>query len=548
VSAQYLFGPLERRGFFLGARLGQIVVVLAATAIVVAVLTATPSPVGAALAASTMIAAGVATLVPVAGRTAEQWTPILTGFVRAQAAGNHWWISPAQLRGHRLVRTATGSGHDVADPVPDARQRPPLQVVPRSESAPQAADTDTQSEDTADGLVREVHRVDSGDPAPPYLRGIELLAARWADGDIGVLVDRRARTYTAALALGATSPALADDDARAGHLDQWGAVLAGVTRDGGGAITRLQWLERTTPNDSDAAVAHLGQHRVLEMSNPFVRSYLALLDDQGPRTQRHEVLLAVQVSASRASVSTRRPRRSLDLGSCAVLSSELRALARVLSRADVEVRGVLSPRMLAASLRTAADPAARDRLTQRSAVDPQSAGASARAMFPHRSTASWSSLRTDGAHHATFWVAEWPRTAVGTDWLSPLLLGTRCRRTVSVVMAPSAPLRALRRVEAARVDEETTSSLRERFGFRRTVRHQREADNVARAEAELNQGHQYMAISAYITVTAATATALASACTEVEQQAALSRLDIRREYGTQDVAFTYTLPLCRGLR
>jgi hypothetical protein len=325
-------------------------------------------------------------------------------------------------------------------------------------------------------------------------------------------------------------------------------VLAGVTRDGGGAITRLQWLERATPNDSDAAVAHLGQHRVLEMSNPFVRSYLSLLDDQGPHTQRHEVLLVVQVSASRTSASTRRPRKDLDLGSCAALSSELLALARVLGRAEVEVRGVLSPRMLAANLRTAADPAARDRLAQRSVVDPQSAGASARTMFPHRSAASWSSLRTDGAHHATFWVAEWPRTAVGTDWLSPLLLGTRCQRTVSVVMEPSAPLRALRRVEAARVDEETTSTLRERFGFRRTVRHQREADNVARAEEELNQGHQHMAISAYVTVTAASATALASACREVEQQAALSRLDIRREYGTQDVAFTYTLPLCRGLR
>jgi hypothetical protein len=548
MSAEYLFGPLERRGVFLGARLGQIVVMLAATATVVAILTAMPSPLGAAFAASTMLAAGIATLVPVAGRTPEQWTPVLAGFVTARLTRNNLWISPAQLRGHRLLGAATGRGHEVGDPTPHPGHRSHLHVVPRSESTTHVAGSDDAPDETTEDLVRDVHRVDAGDPAPPYLLGIELLSARWVDGDIGVLADRRARTYTAVLALGATSPALADDDARAQRLDHWGAVLAGVTRDGGGAITRLQWLERTTPNDSEAAVQHLVQHQALDVSNPFVRSYLSLLDDHGAATQCHEVLLAVQVSASRASAPTRRLRRGIDLGSCSALSRDLLALARSLGRAEVEVRGVLSPRMLAASLRSAADPRARERLAQRSAVDPHSAGASPRTIAPHRSAASWSSFCTDGAHHATFWVAEWPRSVVGTDWLSPLLLGTRCQRTVSVVMEPSAPLRALRRVEATRVDDETTSSLRQRFGFRRSVRHQRESDNVARAEEELNEGHQQMAVSAYITVTAANAAALASACTEVEQHAALSRLDIRREYGTQDVAFTYTLPLCRGLR
>ena len=80
------------------------------------------------------------------------------------------------------------------------------------------------------------------------------------------------------------------------------------------------------------------------------------------------------------------------------------------------------------------------------------------------------------------------------------------------------------------------------------MRKRREEENVARAEEELNEGHCAFRFSAYITVTARTERELDAACADVEQQARQSRLDVRREYGLQDVAFTYTLPLCRGLR
>jgi hypothetical protein len=41
---------------------------------------------------------------------------------------------------------------------------------------------------------------------------------------------------------------------------------------------------------------------------------------------------------------------------------------------------------------------------------------------------------------------------------------------------------------------------------------------------------------------------LEEACSEIEQQAQQARLELRRLYGEQDVAFTCTLPLCRGLK
>jgi hypothetical protein len=543
MSAEYQFGPLERRGVFLGARLGQIVVVLVSTALAVAILSASPSPIGAALAVTVVSGGGAAILLPVRGRTVEEWTPVLLGFAWVRLCGRQRWVSMVSLRGHQLGLVAGWTNREVAAPAPHRGSSTPFRVVRASDRGLPPEGTQRPS----DRLVRDVRRADDGDDAAPYLRGVQLLAARWNSGEVGVLADARARTYTAVIAVGAHSPALSDSDEKQRRFGQWGAVLASLARDAG-AVTRLQWLERTVPNDTEVAVGHLRDHRVLQMSNPFVRSYLSLLDKQGGQTQQHEVLLALQVSAARASSTIRTCRAGVDVGACEALSHALLAFADGLRTADIEVGGVLSPRLLAARLRCAADPAARAQLAHRAVADRAMSGASPADALPRRSLTSWSSLQTEGAHHATYWVAEWPRTPVGTDWMSPLLLGGRCRRTVSVVMAPAPPVQALRHVEAARVDDETTASLRQRFGFRRTVRRQREADNVVRAEEELNEGHQHIALSAYITMTAASAVELAAACQEVELQSGLARLDIHREYGVQDVAFSYTLPLCRGLR
>jgi hypothetical protein len=538
MSAHYVFGPLERRGVFLGARLGQLLVVLITSALVVGVLAAWPSPLGATAALALLGTAGGIAIVPVAGRTVEEWVPVAVAFVIAEATGRHRWLGESNLRGHRL-HIAAWTGHEVREPnPPSGRVRHPRRPQRRDDESEPGAE---------EQMVTAVERVDVGEQPPPYLRGIRLLAARWREGEIGVIADPRSRTYVGVLAARGRNFPLLDSGEKERLLIQWGAVLAGLSRDGG-PVTRIQWLERTVPDDSEAVVRHLQANRVLPSSSAFVSSYLSLLDEAAPQTQQHEAFLAVQVSAARASGVIRQRGAGPDVGACEVLSRELLALARGLREAEVEVVGVLSPRMLAATIRHAVDPWARQLLAHRTAAHADTVGASPRTALPRRSLATWSTLQTEGAHHATYWVAEWPRTPVGADWMAPLLLGTHARRTVSVVMQPAAPAAALRRVEAARLDDDTTQSLRERFGFRRTVRKRREAENVIRAEEELNEGHRHIALSAYITVTAGSARELEVACGDVEQQAGQARLDIRREFGTQDVAFTYTLPLCRGLR
>jgi hypothetical protein len=239
-----------------------------------------------------------------------------------------------------------------------------------------------------------------------------------------------------------------------------------------------------------------------------------------------------------------------------VLGREIAALRRALADADVSVDRVLGADELADLFRRAGRPgpvgvvpgpmAVADGLVDHSsyrAADP----ADPSWPWPMTTDAEWGRLRTDGTWHATYWIAEWPRIEVGPDFLGPLLLGP-IRRTVSVVMEPLSPIRAMRQAEQARTADLADAELRRRGGFLATARRARESELAVRREAELAEGHAAVRFSGFVTVTAPTAEQLAEACDATEQAAGQCRLELRRLYGDQEQAFTYTLPLGRGLR
>jgi len=55
-------------------------------------------------------------------------------------------------------------------------------------------------------------------------------------------------------------------------------------------------------------------------------------------------------------------------------------------------------------------------------------------------------------------------------------------------------------------------------------------------------------LSGFVTVSGRDREDLRRGCTEVLDHAARARLELHRLYGQQADAFTFTLPLCRGLR
>ncbi len=355
------------------------------------------------------------------------------------------------------------------------------------------------------------------------LRGVRLLRAGWRD--MGVVHDHPARTLTAALSLRGGGFALLGPDEQDRRVGAWASVLTSLAREGS-PVHRVQWVAASFPDDGQGVRSYLATEAVPGAASACTASYDALLSDMDSHTCAHDVVLAVQVRLT----------RSVEAG-CATLAREVGSLVRLLSDADVEVESVLTADDLAHQLVRTYEAHVPSAGTTLSLDDP----------WPMAMEESWSTLRVDGMLHATFWVAEWPRVEVRSDFLAPLLLGS-ARSTFSVVMEPLGPDAAVRKVEASRTADLADAELRRRGGFVSTARHARESEVLARREAELAEGHASFRYSGYVTVSAPSEQELAVACDVVQHAAGQSRLALRRLYGDQASAYTCALPLCRGLR
>jgi hypothetical protein len=440
-GSRYRFGPRERGGALAGWRAGQIMTVAMGLVFGVIVLRLEPNAAGVAAAVGILVLYGALATVPVAGRTGDEWLPVVVC----------WGARRTGLRG-------------------------------------------------------------AGRIGP--LRGMRLLRADWRG--MGVVHDRAGRTLTAALLLRGGSFALLGADEQDRRVGAWASVLASLAREGS-PVHRVQWVAAAFPDDGEGLRSYLAAEGV----SACTASYDALLNDLDSYACGHDVLLAVQVRLT----------RSVEVG-CATLAREMGSLIRQLADADVHVEAVLS-----------ADDLARQLLRT---YEPRPIAAPVPDHWPMAMEESWSEVRVDGMVHATFWVAEWPRIEVRSDFLAPILLGS-ARCTLAVVMEPLGLDSAVRKVEASRTADMADTELRRRGGFVSTARHARESEVLARREAELADGHASFRYSGYVTVSAPNEEQLVAACDVVQHAAGQSRLALRRLYGDQASAYTCTLPLCRGL-
>jgi hypothetical protein len=355
-----------------------------------------------------------------------------------------------------------------------------------------------------------------------------------------VIQDVRAGTYTGVLALEGHSFALLGADEKERRVAGWAGVLAALAREGS-TVHRIQWLALALPDDGRAVHSHLHSQGVEPPGSPAYESYRAVLEECGADTSRHAVLMAVQVRASRA--------LSRPSGPVSVLVREMANVARLLGDADVACRGPLDPPALAGVIRAIGEtdpPATRGGDPEGSPDRRRCPPCAVGVPWPMATRVEWGRVQTDENWHATYWISEWPRVDVGPDFLAPVLLGP-LRRSVSVVMQPISPSRAIRAVEQARTADIADSELRLRGGFLATARRAREAELVVRRESELADGHGSYRFSGYVTVTAPSTTQLEEWCETTEHAAGQARLELRRLYGDQERALLCTLPLCRGL-
>jgi hypothetical protein len=169
-------------------------------------------------------------------------------------------------------------------------------------------------------------------------------------------------------------------------------------------------------------------------------------------------------------------------------------------------------------------------------------------MGPLADEESWSSYRTDSAHHITAWISSWPRTDVGAAFLTPLLMQTTSLRTIAVCIEPVPHTTAIRKAEAARTAEVAEEIQRERQGFMTSARTRRRAQASARREEELADGHAEMRFASYFGVHGRNDEEAERYFAEGQHAAALARLEFQRLYGEQRAAFPNLLPIGWGLR
>jgi hypothetical protein len=484
-TPSYVFGPLERRGLIAGLRAGQIALIGLGVAGLIAALS-----VSVLIGVAVFLAALGLAFAPIGGRNADLWAPITTAFWFRRLVSGPQWRNDAMRLGH-------------------IGGEPPCPTL------------------------------------PAHLAGLRILdAPSDVGGSMGVVRD--GVTYTAVLSVRPEAFALCDSAEQARRLAGWGGILAGIAREAS-PVTRIQWVERTAPAD-DGDLLRAGQAQLaFTPAHPLAQGYLELVAEAGPATQAHETFLAIQIDRKKAARLIRSAGGGDD-GAVAVLRREVATLVSNLAGADVTVDRILDARTIAKTIRVAFDPGSRATLAQRAAVEPDRAGVAPTAAWPSVVGEEWGWLRADDAYHATFWVEEWPRIPVRPDFLSPLLLGSRATRTVSLTVESVPPGRAARQVEAARTADLADEELRSRGGFLSSARRRRQAEGVARREEELADGHADCRFSGYVTVSAPDPDALEDACGEVEQLAQQCRLQLTRLRGQQAEAFTWTLPLARGLR
>jgi hypothetical protein len=350
-------------------------------------------------------------------------------------------------------------------------------------------------------------------------------------GPVGVVLDTCQGTATAVVRARGGQFSFLDGPEKERKLAAWASVLESVASERG-AVHRLGWYQSARPDRSDEVLSRLlgsaadGQERGRHGAPP---SQLALVEGALERAWRHETFLSVTVRCP----LRRRGRPALaDPRSKEQLRNEVRALFLQLRNAGFACDGVLDARGLALALTSYLVPG----LDCHPSAYP----------WPLSVEERWGDVRVEGSFHRTYWVAEWPRSRVGPDFLSGLLAG-RGQKSFSVHMSPVPPAKAAREAESSRTAQLADAKLRAEGGFIETAQERRRAEAVESREAKLAEGRGAYSFAGYVSVAAASEAELSRACAELERSARAARLCLRVLYGQQKEALSWALPFGRGL-
>lgn len=488
----YAYGDIDRRGNFFGLHFPQFILTVA-TAFLAIPLLKSASVWGALFWLAVMGVLLLAAFGRVMDRTIWEWVPIAS---------------------NRMVQRATAEDRFVGGPRPDF----PL--------------------------------------TNPVLNGaagrLRWLTLPTADGSaIGVVHDPKLKTYACTLRVRSSSYSLLESSEQEAKVTSWGLLLATQTQ-WSSLLERLVWTERTTPDSGDTLQRHFEAHSQ-DLVPVAVQAYQELIDDAAPTAQRHEVLLTIVMSARRARKAIRRAGNG-DAAALAVLFAEARRFEEQVQRAGIEPDSWLSPRELAAVVRTQYDPMSTEMISQRGRGEralmingepmPMPAGVDPVVAGPVSGKVTDDHYATDAAFHRIMWASGLPRLGMPAAFVSPLILRSTHRRTMTLVMEPIKNRKAENQLNREQMRQSGDDAFRDKLGKRTTQRDDRDKAETERKMDELLAGHGLLHFSLFVAVSTDSMDELEEATGELETLANMSRIEIRTLYGQQSAAFAAAcLPL-----
>ncbi len=587
-DVRFQFGPPVRATFMGGIRHAQAGFLLAAFGSAVLFLRFVPGQLGVGIALLLLIAGVACAFGTIEGRPFDDWLPACSRWVLIVVRRKRRWRSPAPRKGERAqvpnadeqpvlpgpppeIGPLNGSVN-VAEPVPgsisgagngsngSAGNGSKATATNGEAAASTKADANARVKAAAEvkvkgkgrrrstkgraGRTKGIRRAGKPSPPPP-ISDWQLIYTSVSGQQMGVLRDRKNKTWVAVIAVQGQSFMLLDEGEQVRRLSSWAAVQASMARQGS-PISRMQWLERTLTEVGDEMRSFFDDRATGQTGSAAHNSYAELLVSAQPVTQQHETYLVLQVSMSKASRAIKHAGGG-DRGAVAVLYRELDHLQRQLRESDLTVNGFLSGDELATFIRTQFDPEDAVAMVSRQSVssDPL---ISARSAWPLATEVSWGHYRTDKMYHITYWVSEWPKLGVRPSFLSPLLLTNNgVTRTISVVVEPIPTAMAVRKVEHQQTARLSDEEIRTGAGYRTGARRRREAEALDRRENELADGHAENRYSGYVTVSGPNLDEVEVAAATIEQVAYQCPVELRRLWGEQDTAFYCTMPMAKGL-
>lgn len=357
---------------------------------------------------------------------------------------------------------------------------------------------------------------------------------------LGAVHDPHQATLTAVVRVSARAFALLDPAAQSANVAGWGRTLAALTRTG--HIARIQVLERTVPDSGDALNRYWAEHG--DTDAPLASDvYRDLIEAAGPAAAPHEAYVALALDMKAARRLINQAGGGL-IGAFAVLGQLASTFDQSARNAGLAPGPWLSADEVAAVIRTAYDPAASAALDQWS--DTGSPQADPAAAGPVVTVEKSDRITTDSAHHATYWIENWPRIETSPGFLHQLLFTSGVRRTLSLTYQPKGLDSALKDVQRKKASVIADAAERARKGQVESEEDSVEYADIKDRERQLIAGHADVALTGLLTVSAETDEELNSACAAIETAAVSAMTDLRRLTWQQAEAFTTAaLPLAR---